>query len=591
MYLNAANGVVTVPNVGETLSGYTDLPVNGIVNATNGDKLAVAELDENDKVMKFGQTTAVVVAEPVAGAGAANDGKTQITVAPAAATGHKFVYLNAANGVVTIPNVGEILSGYTELPVNGIVNAANGDKLAVAELDVNDKVVKFGQTTAVVVAEPRSGNTGSTQPSGTSATPPSNTGVDILVNGKAETAGTATTSKRADQTVTTIVVDQKKLQAKLTSAEQRPIITIPANMKTDVIVGELNGQMIKNMENKQAVLEIKTDRAIYTLPAYQINIDSVFDQIGKSVALEDIKIQIEISATTADMVKVVQQSATKGKFELVVSPVNFTIRGTYGDRSVEINKFDAYVERKVALPDDVDPAQITTGVVIEPNGTVRHVPTKISKIDGKYFAVINSLTNSTYSVVWHPVTFSDVANHWAKDMVNDMGSRLIFEGTGGSQFNPDRDITRGEFAVILVRGLGLQMEKGATTSFSDVKSTDPYRAAIDTAHVYQLLSGFDDGTFRPNEKITREQAMVIISNAMRLTGLKTKLSGQSAEETLRSYADGAKVSEWAKNGIADSVQAGVVSGRSDDKLAPKAYMTRAEFAAIMQRLLQKSGLI
>ena len=601
VYLNAANSVVTVPNVGETLSGYTDLPVNGIVNATNGDKLAVAELDENDKVMKFGQTTAVVVAEPVAGsgltvtstdvAGATNDGKTQITVAPAAATGHKFVYLNAANGVVTIPNVGETLSGYTELPVSGIVNAANGDKLAVAELDVNDKVVKFGQTTAVVLAEPRSGNSGSTQPSGTSATPPSNTGVDILVNGKAETAGTATTSKRADQTVTTIVVDQKKLQAKLTSAEQRPIITIPANMKTDVIVSELNGQMIKNMENKQAVLEIKTDRAIYTLPAYQINIDSVFDQIGKSVALEDIKIQIEISATTADMVKVVQQSATKGKFELVVSPVNFTIRGTYGDRSVEINKFDAYVERKVALPDDVDPAQITTGVVIEPNGTVRHVPTKISKIDGKYFAVINSLTNSTYSVVWHPVTFSDVANHWAKDMVNDMGSRLIFEGTGGSQFNPDRDITRGEFAVILVRGLGLQLEKGGTTSFSDVKSTDPYRAAIDTAHVYQLLSGFDDGTFRPNDKITREQAMVIISNALRLTGLKTKLSGQSVEETLRSYADGAKVSEWAKNGIADSVQAGVVSGRSDDTLAPKAYMTRAEFAAIMQRLLQKSGLI
>jgi len=601
VYLNAVNGVVNVPNVGETLSGYTALPGDGIVNATNGDKLAVAELDVNDKVVKFGQTTAVVVAEPVAAsgltvtsadvAGTANDGKTQITVTPDAATGHKFVYLNAANGVVTVPNVGETLSGYTDLPVNGIVNATNGDKLAVAELDVNDKVVKFGQTTAVVVAEPRSGNSGSTQPSGTSAPPPSNTGVDILVNGKAETAGTATTSKRADQTVTTIVVDQKKLQAKLTSAEQRPIITIPANMKTDVIVGELNGQMIKNMENKQAVLEIKTDRAIYTLPAYQINIDSVFDQIGKSVALEDIKIQIEISATTADMVKVVQQSADKGKFELVVSPVNFTIRGAYGDRSVEINKFDAYVERRVALPDDVDPAQITTGVVIEPNGTVRHVPTKISKIDGKYFAVINSLTNSTYSVVWHPVTFSDVANHWAKDMVNDMGSRLIFEGTGGSQFNPDRDITRGEFAVILVRGLGLQMEKGATTSFSDVKSTDPYRAAIDTAHVYQLLSGFDDGTFRPNDKITREQAMVIISNAMRLTGLKTKLSGQSTEETLRSYADGAKVSEWAKNGIADSVQAGVVSGRSDDTLAPKAYMTRAEFAAIMQRLLQKSGLI
>ncbi|WP_181918088.1 hypothetical protein, partial [Cohnella phaseoli] len=168
VYLNAANSVVTVPNVGETLSGYTELPEDGIVNATNGDKLAVAELDVNDKVVKFGQTTAVVEAEPVAAsgltvtstdvAGATNDGKTQITVAPAAATGHKLVYLNAANSVVTVPNVGETLSGYTDLPVNGIVNATNGDKLAVAELDENDKVMKFGQTTAVVVAEPVAGS-------------------------------------------------------------------------------------------------------------------------------------------------------------------------------------------------------------------------------------------------------------------------------------------------------------------------------------------------------------------------------------------------------------------------------------------------
>lgn len=57
------------------------------------------------------------------------------------------------------------------------------------------------------------------------------------------------------------------------------------------------------------------------------------------------------------------------------------------------------------------------------------------------------------------------------------------------------------------------------------------------------------------------------------------------------YEDIAEVSLWALNGMADSVQAGIVTGRSDTELAPKDYITRAEVAAIVERLLQRSNLI
>ncbi|MDF2668840.1 MAG: cell wall/surface repeat protein, partial [Paenibacillus sp.] len=427
------------------------------------------------------------------------------------------------------------------------------------------------------------------QPTTPSTPEPTHTSVDVLVNGKVENMGTATVTKVNDQTVTTVSIDPKKLEDKLATEAQGAVVTIPVNTKSDVVIGELNGQMVKNMENKQAVLEIKTDQATYTLPALQININAISDQIGKSIALQDIKVQIEIAAPLPDTVKIVENAAEKGMFSLVVPPVNFTVRAMYEGTTVEISKFNAYVERTIAIPDGIDPNKITTGVVVDPDGTVRHVPTKVVLLDGKYYAVINSLTNSTHSVVWHPLEFSDVANHWAKDAVNDMASRMVIEGTGNGMFSPERDITRAEFAAIIVRGLGLKLENGAS-DFSDVKVADWYSSAINTAYSYQLINGFEDGTFRPNDKITREQAMVIIDKAMMITNLKAMVA-VTTDSTLSQFVDADGVSTWAQSSIAANVQSGIVSGRSGAKLAPKAHMTRAEVAAIVDRLLQKSGLI
>lgn len=275
---------------------------------------------------------------------------------------------------------------------------------------------------------------------------------------------------------------------------------------------------------------------------------------------------------------------------MVAPPIDFTVRATSSGTTVEVSKFNVYVERTIAIPEGIDPNKITTGVVIEPDGTVRHVPTKIVTSDGKYYAKVNSLTNSTYSIVWHPLEFSDVSDHWAKAAVNDMGSRMVIEGTGNSMFNPEQDVTRAEFAAIIVRGLGLKLENGVS-AFSDVKAADWFNNAINTAKTYHLIDGFEDGTFRPNDNITREQAMVIIAKAMMITNLKAKLSNPSVEAALLPYADTAEVSNWARSSIADTIQAGIVSGRSSTEVAPKDYMTRAEVAAIVERLLQESGLI
>jgi hypothetical protein len=431
-----------------------------------------------------------------------------------------------------------------------------------------------------------------TEPSTSESTTPGPTssGVNVLVNGKVENAGTATTEEVNGQQVMTIVVDEEKLRQRLEAEGENAVITIPAAIGNDVVIGELNGRMIKNMEFWQATVEMRTEQAVYTLPAGLINMDEISKRFGANVGLEDIKIRIEIAKPLNATLQVVDDAASANGLTIMIPPLNFSVKAVYGDHTEEVASFNTYVERLVAIPEGVDPNRITTGVIVERNGTVRHVPTKVVNINGKYYAQINSLTNSTYTTVWHPLAFKDMTGHWAEDAVNDMGSRMVVTGTDSGMFSPDQDMTRAEFVAILVRGLGLRLETG-DAAFTDVKASDWYSSIIQTAYKHQLINGFDGGSFRPNEKITREQAMLIVTKAMAITKLQGMSAEQTAGDILHAYTDAAAVSDWAMNSIADNVQAGIVAGRGNHQLAPKAYMTRAEAAIIVQRLLQKSKLI
>ncbi|MDG0810542.1 S-layer homology domain-containing protein [Cohnella rhizosphaerae] len=605
VYFNFGSGSVNVPNMGDALnlSEYADLPADGLIAAANGDKVGVAEIDAAGAVVRFGQTTAVASDEsqgpgpvPASGltvvssdpSGAENDGKTRLAVTPEPMSVNKLVYYNFGSGNAVVPNVGDTLnlSEYADLPADGLIAAANGDRVGVAEIDAAGAVVRFGQTTAVVAAE----DDVYVPPIYVPSNPVPTDEVEVLVNGKVEKLGKSKTSEAGGLKTTTVTVDAAKLQAKLEAEGNNAVVTIPVAGQSALKIGQLTGQLVKNMENASATLILRTDHASYTIPAKQFNIDALSGKLGQSAKLEDIQVQIEIADPTADTSAMAEQAAEKGAFALVVPPVSFTVRAIYGTESVEIDRFNAYIERTIAIPDGVDASKITTGVIIDADGTARHVPTQVVVIDGRYYAKINSLTNSTYAVVSHEPAFADMANHWAKAAVEDMGARLVIEGTGGGRFSPDRDVTRAEFAAIVVRGLGLKPESGAS-AFSDVAAGEWYGAAIATASAYGLIEGYADGTFRPDDKITREQAIVIVSKAMEITGLQGKLSVESAEATLRPFKDAADISEWAQKGVAASVTAGLAKGRGDARLAPRESVSRAEVAALVQRLLQKSGLI
>ncbi|WP_426333448.1 S-layer homology domain-containing protein [Paenibacillus silvae] len=417
-----------------------------------------------------------------------------------------------------------------------------------------------------------------------------NTGVSVLVNGKPEIAGTLKTTRTNGQNVLTLSVDAPVVMQKLESEGTGAVVTLPVNSSgKDVVIGKLTGQLVKHMGDKKAVLVLQTAGATYSLPSEQVDINALAQELGANEHLQDMIVSVKIEPASADTVLAAAANAQHNGYALVGTLYDYSIVVTYGDKSANVDRFSTYVKRDIALSSEVDPARVTTGIVVEADGSVRHVPTKITQVGGVYHAQMNSLTNSTYGVIWNPRTFTDVDGHWAQTDVNDLASRLVLEGVSDDSFSPNTSITRAEFAAVLVRALGLRTAQEGDR-FGDMKASDWYAGAVSTASGYGLIDGYKDGTFRPAQQITREEAMLLMNRAFKLAGAD-KQPATDADGQLSRYADKGEVSAWAKEAVMVSLQAGLVSGRSSTILAPKATVTRAETAALVRRMLQLADLI
>ncbi|MDD4803534.1 MAG: S-layer homology domain-containing protein, partial [Syntrophomonas sp.] len=100
----------------------------------------------------------------------------------------------------------------------------------------------------------------------------------------------------------------------------------------------------------------------------------------------------------------------------------------------------------------------------------------------------------------------------------------------------------------------------------------------------------DDGTFKPDGNITRQEAMAILARAMGATKLGEELE-IDANDILAAFNDNADVSGWAKDSVSKCIKTGVVTGRDNGQIAPLDNITRAETAIMVRRLLLNSGLI
>lgn len=176
-----------------------------------------------------------------------------------------------------------------------------------------------------------------------------------------------------------------------------------------------------------------------------------------------------------------------------------------------------------------------------------------------------------------PFTDVDTAK-WYHLSVDYVLTHKMMNGVSSRAFAPNANLTRGMLVQILYNLEG--KPKGTAANFSDVQADAWYAKAVGWAASNKVVTGYADGTFRPNAAVTREQAAAILYRYAQSKGIDVSVGENT---NILSYVDVQQASEYAIPALQWAVGAGVLNGKNGGRLAPTGTATRAEIAAIMQR--------
>lgn len=374
-------------------------------------------------------------------------------------------------------------------------------------------------------------------------------------------------------------------------AEKNPKYTLQIRLgKVDNFSSKFTVQSVKDLGNNEITIDLGSDSISYVIPAAAINTDKLLGRLGKDVKPSDVEISFSVAESSSNETNLVKTAAQSKGYDLVMQPVNFEIIAKYKGQTIKVDRLENYVTRYIKLAEGVNPERVSTAVVVEADGSFRHVPTQIVRIGSSYYAKISSLSNSTYALIYNECKFSDTVNHWAKESINDLSARTVVNGVGDNRFEPQRYITRAEYTVMMVRALGCKLSEGQGT-FKDVSADAWYSSYVETAYECGIARGLGDGTFGPNSAITREQAMAMVYRAAKIAKLDMKLTDGEAVPFLRKFEDSKEVADNFTNEVARCIKSELVKGRDSTHIVPKGDITRAEMISLISRLLKKSDLI
>ena len=174
-------------------------------------------------------------------------------------------------------------------------------------------------------------------------------------------------------------------------------------------------------------------------------------------------------------------------------------------------------------------------------------------------------------------TFKDMSSHWAKDTVAYMHNKNIVNGVknpdGTYSFNPDKNMTRAEFSVMVANYMGISTEdfKEADVPFTDAGKLPSWASGqIKALYSMGIINGktYPDGTLRfdSNSSISRSEAVTLL----------TRVFGETLDSQALNYKDIKDIPAYASEGFKTMISMGVISGYEDNSLRPAKNITRAE---------------
>jgi hypothetical protein len=181
-------------------------------------------------------------------------------------------------------------------------------------------------------------------------------------------------------------------------------------------------------------------------------------------------------------------------------------------------------------------------------------------------------------------SFNDVpTNYWAQTFIQELASRDIIKGFPDGGFRPNDPVTRAQFAAMLNKAMTKAPTRGGVT-FVDVDPNYWAASAIQKAYTTGFMAGYPGNVFEPTQNIPRVQILVSLANGLNYT------ANQAPETILQTYADAASIPNYARNSVAAATENRMVVNYPDVQfLNPNQSATRAEVAAFIYQGLVRSG--
>lgn len=393
------------------------------------------------------------------------------------------------------------------------------------------------------------------------------------------------------------VPEDEKLPATVTLGEDQIDIRVKegtANVSLDsrAAVKAVEKLRDKAGEDREAVLNID----LSGVESNSVNVEFSYDlikaaadnNVSLNMVFDDMEVMIPadvlgaIDIAKGDKVVFRTENVTQlvneavGEDQDVKMGIDLYLEVVRNGSTTRVDQFNAPVVVKIEVKGLWNRDKLAVYYLNENNNTLEFVTGKI--VDNQIIIRLSHF--SKYLVIESNKTFSDITNHWAKLFIESMAAKNVVGGYSDGTFRPNNNITRAEFSKMILEGLEVELVK-YNGEFTDVKASNWYADYLATMKKLGLAEGYNDGTFKPDQYITRAEIAVILSNV-----IDVEVDKDEINTLLANYTDKDQIPDWAIEAIAKVVKSKVMVG-DNNRFMPSNNTTRAESVTTIYRIYNR----
>ncbi|MFT9487186.1 MAG: S-layer homology domain-containing protein [Tepidibacillus sp.] len=439
-------------------------------------------------------------------------------------------------------------------------------------------------------------------------------GGGIVIGGETETPAdtveteatvTTTTDSTTGQTIANATINEDKALEQIEQSTKAIDVQVKVEETADVAKVNISADFVSKVAEKNANNTISVVSTLGTTTILVKDVSTLLAQLkadGENVAVA--KVEVSFGKATSTDSESLNGSVTAEGAKALTGAFITVANVTIGDRVYPVQNFKNYLKSTFTIDHTVDTKNVigvqwnqeentsakSTVKASALRGEMSAVPTIIQVKDGKTQVVVKQRTSAPVMVVENSKSFKDVGNSfWGKADIDLLASKMIIKGKTKDEFKPFDQLTRAEYAAMIVRAIGLN--KSLTTEFPDVATSDWYAGYVGAASQAGIITGNGDGTFKPNDKISREAAAAMIVRAIEFLGGEITLTDAEKSEQLAKFTDAKTINNWAVEYVAKNVKVGIIQGKGDKSFSPLTDANRAESATMLKRFMKQMNLI